>query len=128
MKTADKKQLQVPAVALAIGTIYLVVGLIGDQRVFAFSGFGIMVGFGLVLWLLRGRSETVKGLLDHRDERINAMDLMATAVAGAITLTVTLVAFVVDIARGNDGMPYAWLAAAGGVSYAGSLVVQRIRS
>lgn len=128
MRRIDKKGLQVPAVAVAIGVIYLIVGLIGDQVVFAFLGFGIMLGLALVLWLLRGRSETLKGLVDHGDERINAMDLKATALSGIAVLIAVLVAFVIDIARGNDGMPYAWLAAVGGASYAGSLVVQRLRS
>lgn len=127
MKIAENKDLQVPVMSVGIGLVYLTVGLIGDQVVFAFSGFGIMLALALALWLLRHRSETVKGLLDHRDERINAMDQMAMVSAGAITLVVTLLAFVIDIARGNDGMPYSWLAAIGGVSYAGALVVQRIR-
>ena len=128
MQKIEKKDLQVPAVAVAVGVIYLAVGLVGDQLVFAFSGFGIMLGLALVLWLLRSRSETLKGLVNHGDERINAMDLKATAFSGMAVLVAVLVAFVIDIARGNDGMPYSWLAAVGGASYAGSLVIQRLRS
>jgi hypothetical protein len=38
--------------------------------------------FSAVLVLAGRRSETVRGLLDHRDERLHAIDLRATATSG----------------------------------------------
>lgn len=126
LKTASN-QWVVPALAVAIGVIYLIAGFAGGQAEFGISGLVIMLVFAAGMWLLRGRSETVQGLLDHRDERINDMDLRATAVAGAVVLVATIGAFVVDVARGNSGAPYYWLGAIGGVAYLAALVYQRVR-
>ncbi|MPZ97112.1 MAG: hypothetical protein GEU96_19920 [Propionibacteriales bacterium] len=71
-----------PAVALVIGLAYLVAGWLGDNLSFGLGGLAIMVGFAAVLLLTSRRSETVAGLLDRRDERINAIDLRPTNVAG----------------------------------------------
>jgi hypothetical protein len=127
MLKAATNQWVVPAFAVVIGVVYLIAGLAGGQTTFGISGLVIMLVFAAGMWLLRGRSETVQGLLDHRDERINDMDLRATAAAGAVVLVVTIGAFVVDVARGNSGAPYYWLGAIGGVAYVVALVVQRVR-
>jgi hypothetical protein len=66
-------------------------------------------------------------LLDHRDERITAIDLRATAVTALVLIAVVLVAFVVQIARGQSGWPYGMLGAVGGVSYLAAVIVLRIR-
>lgn len=86
-----------------------------------------MTALALVLVLARRRSETVQGLLDHGDERINSMDLKATVFTGTVLAFAVIVAFVADIARGGDGMPYAWLGALGGVAYVAGIVFQRLR-
>jgi hypothetical protein len=112
---------------MLIGIVYLIAGLVGDQTRFGITGFIVMFAFAAAIWLFRGRSETVQGLLDHRDERINEMDLRATAAAGAVVLLVTIGAFVVEVARGNSGAPYYWLGAIGGVAYLAALVFQRVR-
>jgi hypothetical protein len=52
----------------------------------------------------------------------------ATAFAGSVVLITIIGAFVVEIARGQDGLPYSWLGALGGVSYIGAVVALRIRS
>ena len=79
-------------------------------------------------FLVLGRfSETVAGLLDRRDERINRIDSEATMVAGTAVLLAIIVGFVVEIARGRDGSPYSLLGAIGGVAYVAALVVLRFR-
>jgi hypothetical protein len=65
--------------------------------------------------------------LDRRDERINSIDLRATAYAGHAVIVAVIGAFVVEIARGEDGWPYAWLGAVGGVVYIVAVIVQRVR-
>jgi len=55
------------------------------------------------------------------------MDLRATAIAGCVLTVAILGAFVVEIAQGGDGMPYAWLGAVGAVAYVLALVVLRLR-
>ncbi|MDN5852872.1 MAG: hypothetical protein L0K86_08505, partial [Actinomycetia bacterium] len=66
--------------------------------------------------------------LDRRDERINSIDLRSTAFAGAVLILVVLGAFVVEVARGGDGQPYANLGAVAGVAYIVGVVYNRLRS
>jgi hypothetical protein len=117
----------VPGTAVVLGIGYLVAGIMGDQTGFGIFGLCLMVGIAVVLILVRGRSETVQGLLDKRDERINQIDLEATAAAGGVTILAIILAVFVQIARGGDVMPYAWLGALAGVAYIVALVLKRVR-
>ena len=117
----------VPVTSGVVAVVYLVAGLVGGSPTFAWGGFAIMIAFGLGFVLLGRRSETVKGLLDHRDERINGLDRDATAVAGVVLILTDLVLFVVEISRGRDGEPYSWLAAVAGGSYLVALAWLRWR-
>jgi hypothetical protein len=42
-------------------------------------------------------------------------------------IVAVIIAFMVELARGGDGMPYAWLGAIAGGSYIIAVVVQRVR-
>jgi hypothetical protein len=81
-----------------MGVVYLVALSIAGEPVFGVLALAIMVAFSGALLLARRRSETVQGLLDHRDERISAIDLRATAITALALIAVILVAFVVQIA------------------------------
>jgi hypothetical protein len=83
--------------------------------------------FGLVVLLLTGRSETVRGLTVGRDERFAQIDLRATAVAGLVVLVTLIVAWLVTTARGQNGHPYDWLLAVSGLSYVLALAFFRWR-
>jgi hypothetical protein len=83
--------------------------------------------FGLVVLLLTGRSETVRGLTVGRDERFAQIDLRATAVAGLVVLVTLIVAWLVTTARGHNGHPYDWLLAVSGLSYVLALAFFRWR-
>jgi hypothetical protein len=117
----------VPALSVVIGVVYLVAGLVGDNVWFGIAGLLIMLGFGLVFVLAGQKSETVAGLMNRRDERINDLDLRASFFAGLMVLLAALVMFVIEIARGHDGSPYYQLGALGGVSYFVALLYQRFR-
>lgn len=119
--------LAVPLLAVAIGVAYLAAGWSGGDLAFGLFGLVLMTALAVTLVLVRGRSETVQGLLDRHDERLNRIDLQATAFAGTAVIVAILVAFVVDVARGGDGMPYAWLGAVGGLAYVAAVVVARVR-
>jgi hypothetical protein len=116
-----------PAVGLGIGIAYLVAGVVAGNVTFGVLGLAIMVTTAVGLVVASRYSETVRGLLDRRDERIAAMDLRATAIAGCVVIVAILGAFVVEIAQGGDGMPYAWLGALGALAYVLALVVLRLR-
>jgi hypothetical protein len=107
--------------------VFLVAGWVGIGPAAGIGMAAVMLVFAGGVELAARRSETVKGLLDRSDERITAMDLTATAFAGLVLITVILVAFVVEIVRGQDGMPYAWLGAVAGIAYLVAILVQRLR-
>jgi hypothetical protein len=116
-----------PATAVAFGVAYLVAGWLGGDAAFAVGGLTLMVGIAAAM-LLAGRfSESVAGLLDRRDERINSMDSQATAFAGMAVIAAVILGFIVEVARGEDGAPYSMLGAVGGVAYVTALVVLRFR-
>lgn len=116
-----------PTVAVLMAVTYLIAGLLGGDRTFALVGLAIMLVVAAGLLVLGRFSETVAGLLDRRDERINSIDAQATVVAGMSVITAVIVGFVVEISRGQDGEPYSMLGAIGGVAYVGALVVLRLR-
>jgi hypothetical protein len=117
-----------PLVGLTIGIAYMIAAWISGNPVLGMEMFAIMLLFTGGMVLAAKRSETVKGLLDGRDERITSIDLKATAFAGGVVLLAVIGAFVVEIARGQDGLPYSWLGALGGVTYIGAVIALRIRS
>jgi len=118
----------VPLFAVGLGTVIFVAQWIGGGPLSGLGTLGIMIGFGALL-LLGGRSETIRGLRgDGRDERFRQIDIHATAISGLTVITAIIVAFVVELARGHDGSPYAWLGAIAGLAYLVALIVLRLRS
>ena len=106
-----------PLFCLGLGVVVLVASWLGGQLGAGLYGLVVMTAFGLVLLLLGGRSETIRGLTTGRDERFAQIDLRATAVAGLVLIITVIVAWLVEIARGHSGNPYGWLGAIGGVAY-----------
>lgn len=115
------------ALALAIGVAYFVAGWVGGNRAFGVFGLGVMTATAVAFLVLSRYSETVAGLLDRRDERINGIDSRATAVAGMALIVAVIVAFVVEVARGHSGSPYGMLGAIAGLAYLAAVVYYRIR-
>ena len=116
-----------PLFAVALGFVMLAAMWIGGNPSAGLQSLGIMTAFAALI-LLGGRSETIRGLRgDGRDERFRQMDIHATALAGIAVLTVIIVAFIVEVARGHDGTPYSWLGAIGGLSYLIAVVALRLR-
>jgi hypothetical protein len=116
-----------PAVAVALGVVFCAALWIGGDPRNGVYSLLIMVGLAAVI-LFGGRSETIRGLRgDGKDERFRQIDLAATAIAGIVVITAILGAFVVEVARGEDGSPYAQLGAIAGVAYLVAVVVLRLR-
>jgi hypothetical protein len=117
-----------PLFAVFLGAVFFAAQAIGGDPGGGAISFAILAGVGLAV-LLGGRSETIRGLRgDGRDERFAKMDIHATALAGMAIITAIIVAFLVEIAQGKDGMPYSWLGAIGGLTYIAAIVVFRLRS
>jgi hypothetical protein len=116
-----------PLFAVFLGVVMLAAQWIGGDPTGGLVSLAILVAFGALI-LVGGRSETIRGLRgDGRDERFRQIDIHATAIAGIAVITAIIVGFVVDVARGNDGAPYAWLGAIGGLAYLAAVVVLRVR-
>ncbi len=118
----------VPVTAVVIGLGYLVAGIAGDQLWFGVFGLVLMLVVAGAFVLSARVSETVAGLADRRDERINQIDQRASTLAGGVVLIAVIVMFMVSIARGQDGSPYYQLGALGGASYVIALVYLRLRA
>ena len=116
-----------PAFSVGAGVVILIaMGIGGDLRGGVISP-GILTGFGALL-LFGGRSETIRGLRgDGSDERFRQIDIHATAFAGIAVITAIIIAFIVEVARGNSGAPFTWLGAVAGLAYLLAVVVFRIR-
>jgi hypothetical protein len=115
------------AVGVSIGLAYLIAGWLGDNLAFGLFGLALMLLSTVAFLVLSRFSETAAGLLDRHDERINRIDGQATAIAGLSVITAVIVGFVIDVAKGGDGSPYAALGAIGGLSYLAAIVYFRLR-
>ena len=116
-----------PLFAVALGFIMFVAQWIGGNPRSGLVSWAILAGFGGLV-LLGGRSETIRGLRgDGRDERFRQIDIHATAIAGLAVILAVIIAFLVEMARGHSGSPYAWLGAIGGLAYLAAVIVFRIR-
>ena len=117
----------VPLFAVALGLVFFVAQWIGGSPSSGLGSLAIMTAFGALI-LVGGRSETIRGLRgDGRDERFRQIDIQATAIAGTAVIIAIIVAFIVEMARGQDGTPYSWLGAIGGLAYLAAIVALRLR-
>jgi len=116
-----------PLICLGLGIVVFAVSWLGGQFRGGLISLAILAAFGLILLLLTGRSETIRGLTVGRDERFAQLDLRATALAGLVMLLFALVGWLVAVARGQNGHPYDWLLATGGLAYLLAFVFFRWR-
>jgi hypothetical protein len=112
---------------LGLGLVLLVVNWLGGQLAGGLVSLAILAAFGLLISLLAGHSETVRGLTTRPDERFAQIDLRATSVAGLAVLVTMMVAWMVAIAQGRSGNPYDWLLAISGFTYLLALAFFRWR-
>ena len=116
-----------PLFSLGLGIVVFVVSWVGGQFGAGLGSLAILAAFGLLILLLTGRSETVRGLTVARDERFAQIDQRATAAAGLVVLVTLIVAWLVAIARGQNGHPYDWLVATSGFTYLAAIAFFRWR-
>jgi uncharacterized membrane protein len=110
-----------------VGAAFAVGSWVGGHPASGFVFLVVMVVFSGALVVVSRRSETVRGLLDRRDERISSIDLRATAASGLVVIATVIGAAVVEMARGHSGEPYSWLGALAGLCYLLAVLIQRIR-
>jgi hypothetical protein len=133
MQTAMSKPIYrrrwwMPAFAVFLGLLMLGAFWLGDEPGQGFVSLGIMTALG-ALFFFGQRSETLRGLGGPgRDERWAMIDIHATALAGSVVIAVIIGAFLVEVASGRDGQPYAQLGAVGGLAYLLAVFILRARS
>ena len=116
-----------PAFSVFLGTLVLIAFWVGGDPWTGLGGFVLMAVFGAV-FLFGSRSETLRGLGGPgRDERWAMIDLSATAFAGHVLIAAVIVLWLVDVARGNDGMPNSALGAVAGLAYIAGVAWGRFR-
>jgi hypothetical protein len=116
-----------PILGLVIGIIYLISFSVGGRPLDGAIALGVMVVFSVILALVGFRSETVRGLLDHRDERITAIDLRATAAAALAMIIAVLIGFVIQVAQGRNADAYEVIGVVGGLAYVAAVGYFRSR-
>ena len=117
-----------PLFSIFLGLLMFGAFAIGGDAADGLAPLGIMVALGAMFYF-GTRSETLQGIGGPaRDERWSMIDLHATALTGIVLITVIIGAFLVEIARGEDGQPWSLLGAVGGLAYAISVLVLRSRS
>jgi hypothetical protein len=122
-----KSKWYLPALSVVLGVVMLIAMGVGGDLTSGLISLGVMTGFGAV-FVFGGLSETIRGLRgDGSDERFRQIDIQATAFAGIVVITAIIIAFLVEVARGNSGAPFTWLGAIAGLAYLLALVGFRIR-
>jgi hypothetical protein len=117
-----------PLFALALGGAMFAAFAIGGDAGEGVYAFGVMAAVA-ALFFFGGRSETLRGLGGPgRDERWEAIDLKASAFAGLLLIAIVIGAFMYEVANGDDGSPYAQLAAIAGLAYIAAVAFLRRRS
>lgn len=116
-----------PAFCLVLGVVLLIASALGGHVGDGLVSLAILGGFGVVLLLVRSRSETIRGLTTDRDERFVQIDLKATAATGLVLILTVIGAWLAQTAEGHNGHPYDWLAAIGGLAYLLAVVLFRWR-
>jgi hypothetical protein len=116
-----------PAFCLLLGLAVFTAQWIGGNAQGGLVSLALLTGFGLLL-LVGGRSETVRGFRgDERDERFRMIDVRATAFTGTVVILTLTGAWLVELARGQDGSPYGELMAVGGLTYLAAIGFMRWR-
>ncbi|HEY7002781.1 MAG TPA: hypothetical protein VH281_00750 [Gaiellaceae bacterium] len=118
----------IPAFSLFLGACILVAFWVGGDLREGVIGFGVLAGIGLVS-LLGSKSETISGLSGPgRDERWERIDILATAFAGIVLITLVIALWLYEIAHGRSGNPYGLLGAVAGLAYVAGVAWLRFRS
>jgi presenilin-like A22 family membrane protease len=116
-----------PVLGVVMGLVFLAAAWSSGQPGLGVVLLGIMIVFSATLVAVSRRSETVRGLLDRRDERIVDFDLRATAATGSVLIVAVIIGALVELSRGHSGAPFTWLGAIAGVTYIVVIIIERIR-
>jgi drug/metabolite transporter (DMT)-like permease len=128
MRDLTRSRWWMPSFCLFLGAVMLAAFAIGGNAGDGLACFGVMAVVGAA-FLLGRRSETLQGIGGPgRDERWAMIDVHATALSGVVVILAIIGGWLYEVANGQDGNPFTWLAAVGGVAYIVAVAVLRRRS
>ena len=111
------------AYSTVLGLVVGAAAWIGGERLFAALAVVILFAFGLIASVTP--FGTLKG--SSQDEREKAVGSEAALISYYVLIAAVLIGWLVELAHGDSGAPYVWLAALGGATYAGALLVLNAR-
>ena len=118
-----------PAFSLFLGAVMLAAFWIGGELDQGLGAAGVMALVAALFFFGARRSETLAGIGGPaRDERWEKIDVHATALAGVVLVLAIIAAWLIEVAQGRDGSPYAQLGAVGGLAYILAVAFLRWRS
>ena len=117
-----------PGFSLAMGAALFGAATYGGHPTDGLWMFGVMALVAAGVLVASRWSETISGLSGPgRDERLEMIDLRATALSGLVIISAVIVGFLVELGRGHSGSPFGELGAIGGVAYVAAVVFFRTR-
>ena len=115
-----------PAFCVVLAAVMFAAFAIGGDTTSGAYSAAVLLFVGAVFYFGARRSETLAGLGGPgRDERWAMIDLRATAITGGVLIIVIIGGFLYEVARGQDGSPFALLGAIGGLTYVIAIAVLR---
>ncbi len=118
-----------PVWQMTLGVVISGAIAIGGNLTAALVNLGIFAVFSALFYFGAGGSETLGGIAEPgRDERWALIHQRAMALTGTVLALALIGAWVVDLARGGDGLPYSILFAAGTIVYFAAALWGRARS
>jgi hypothetical protein len=114
--------------SLFLGVLFFAANVIGGDLGWGLVSLGLFVVFAAVFYF-GGGNETIGGLAaPGRDERWAMINERARAFAGTVVILILIGAWLVEIANGEDGLPYSLVMAGGVIAFFAAALWLRFRS
>lgn len=94
-----------PVACVGLGIAMGAAAWAGGDHGYAAFALGLMLTLAAATLIAARASETVRGILDRRDERIAALDRDATLVAGLALIVAVFAGFLWKLAIAEDAQP-----------------------
>lgn len=116
-----------PAFCLLLAGLIFGAFAIGGDAGTGLTCAALMIGLGALFALTPG-SDTLQGLAGpRRDERWAAIDTRANSFTALVLIIAVLGGWLWEVAHGDDGQPFVWLAALSGLAYIAAVAFLRAR-
>jgi hypothetical protein len=129
MLTSRTGRWRVPAGCALAACVYLGVFLARGEPVMAVVASGIMLGYGAILLLARGRSDVAAVLSEYRtDERRQQINMRAALLSVNVAALAAVTGAIIELAAGHDPGPWGIMALVIGVSYVAGVIFHSRRT